>query len=308
MIRLIGAASFATVLLCALASCGGGSKSGSGGGGGSGPTTETSAHPPLRTRYLRTDLQYNPNALQFFPPHVTAYDSVHKRFFISNTTLNRIEVFDAKQESQIGTIIVPEPWGMDISPDGSKLYVATTFGDVYLIDPGAMQVLLQRFPSSTIGPQRWLGGQQDGLCLLYATFGQCSAAFHKLDTSTGSITDFSLIEDVGANGDDAFIRVLLSPDGSEVYLNEDGHAWILDTSNDSLSAALQVTVDGGSVEMAISGDGSNFGHGELLDRRESQRLYSGRLRGPGCGVPTGGVWTEAEFRWKPDVPTLYKRY
>ncbi len=158
MILRIGGANLAIMVLCLLASCGGGSKSGSGGGGGSGPTTETSPHPPIHTRYLRTDIQYNPNALQFFPPHVTAYDSVHKRFFISNTTLNRIEVFDATQEGQIGTIIVPEPWGMDISPNGSKLYVATTFGDVYLIDPGAMRVL-QRFPSSTIGPQGYIASQ-----------------------------------------------------------------------------------------------------------------------------------------------------
>jgi DNA-binding beta-propeller fold protein YncE len=149
-----------SVLICLLACCGGGG-SGSGGGGGtkgSGPTTETSPHPPIRSRYLRTDLQYNPNALQFFPPHVTAYDSVHKRFFISNTTLNRIDVFDATQETQISSIVVPEPWGMDVAPDGSKLYVATTFGDVYMIDPNAMQVL-QRFPSSGIGPQGYIASQ-----------------------------------------------------------------------------------------------------------------------------------------------------
>jgi WD40 repeat protein len=143
-------------LICLLAGCGG--RSGTGSGGGLGPIAETSPYPPIRAQYRRTDLQYNPNALQFFPPHVTAYDSVHRRFFISNTTLNRLDVFDAAQESQIGSIIVPEPWGMDVSPDGTKLYVATTFGDVYLIDPGAMQVL-QRFPSSTIGPQGYIATQ-----------------------------------------------------------------------------------------------------------------------------------------------------
>src|SRR5271157_4179980 len=90
----------AAVFLCSLASCGGGSGSGSGGGQGPSPTNETSPHPPIRAQYRRTDIQYNPNALQFFPPHVTAYDSTHRRFFISNTTLNRIEVFDPAQESQ----------------------------------------------------------------------------------------------------------------------------------------------------------------------------------------------------------------
>jgi DNA-binding beta-propeller fold protein YncE len=149
----------AAAVICLLPGCGGGSNgSGSGGGGGGGTITETSPHPPIRSQYRRTDLQYNPNALQFFPPHITAYDRTHKRFFISNTTLNRVDVFDPSDESQVGSILVPDAWGMDVSPDGSKLYVATTLGDVYLIDPGAMKVV-QRFASPNIGPQGYLATQ-----------------------------------------------------------------------------------------------------------------------------------------------------
>jgi len=152
----------AIACLCVFLSCGGNSNS-SGTGGGNPPpppppATVTVPHPSFRTRYLRTDIQYNPNALQFFPPHFTAYDSAHQRFFVSNTTLNRIDVFDASTESQIGSIFVPEPWGIDVSPDGTKMYAATEFGDVYLLDPGAMQVLL-RYASSTIGPQGYIATQ-----------------------------------------------------------------------------------------------------------------------------------------------------
>jgi len=118
----------------------------------------SSPHPPFRTLYLRTDAQYNPNALQFFPPHFTAYDSVHKRFFVSNPTLNCIDVFDATAESQIGSIIVPVPWGIDVAPDGSKMYASTAFGDVYLIDPLAMSVV-QRFPSASLGSQGYAATQ-----------------------------------------------------------------------------------------------------------------------------------------------------
>ena len=144
-------------VFCLLTGCSGGRGSGSGGGVWE-TQTESAPHPPIRVQYRRTDLQYNPNALQFFPPHVTAYDGIHKRFFIGNTTLNRIDVFDGTQETQIGSIVVPEPWGMDVVPDGSKLYVATTFGDVYLIDPGSMSVL-QLFPSSTLGSQGYIATQ-----------------------------------------------------------------------------------------------------------------------------------------------------
>jgi len=95
-------------------------------------------------------------------------------FHPSNTTLNRIDVFDATQQTQISSIIVPEPWRMDVAPDGSKLYVATTFGDVYIIDPGVMKIV-QRNPSSTIGPQGYTATQvfmlSDGQLALLGALG-----------------------------------------------------------------------------------------------------------------------------------------
>jgi WD40 repeat protein len=108
----------------------------------------TSPHPGLRTRYLRTDAEYD--GYPYFPAHLTTYDAVHKRFFMSNPTLSEVLVFDAATESQIGSFVVPTPWGLDVSPDGSQLWVASYFGDVYLADPVAMQVV-QRYPSAALG-------------------------------------------------------------------------------------------------------------------------------------------------------------
>ncbi len=109
----------------------------------------TSSHPPFRTRYLRTDAQYRP---QYFPSHFAAYDSVHTRFFLSNPTLNRIDVFDDATESQVGSVLVPMPWGIDVAPDGSVLYVTTIFGDIYVVDPLALSVI-QHYSAATIGSQ-----------------------------------------------------------------------------------------------------------------------------------------------------------
>jgi hypothetical protein len=69
---------YAAALVLLLIGCGG---NGSGSGGGSGSSTpqiETSPHPPVRARYLRTDLQYNPNALQFFPSHGSCEAVIHR--------------------------------------------------------------------------------------------------------------------------------------------------------------------------------------------------------------------------------------
>jgi len=165
------------ILALALTGCGGGNStggSGGGGGGGGGSATATGAHPPFKTRYIRTDLQYDPNILQYFPPHFTTYDSAHKRFFMSNTTQNSINVFDPSSESQIGTAVVPLPFGLDIAPDSSKLYVATTFGDVYVVDPETLAVV-QRYPSATIGPSGYTATQvlvlADGRLVLMGGFG-----------------------------------------------------------------------------------------------------------------------------------------
>ncbi len=114
-------------------------------------TSAPAAHAPTRTRYLRTNSFYDPNSLQFAPPHFSVYDQPDRRFFVSNPYLNRIDVFDAALEANIGSISVPGAWGIDISPDSKTLYAGTLIGDVFQIDPVGMQVT-KEFPASTIGP------------------------------------------------------------------------------------------------------------------------------------------------------------
>jgi hypothetical protein len=110
----------------------------------------TGVHPPFRTRYLRTNAFYDPNSLEFAPPHFTAYDAAHKQFFVSNPFLNEIDVFDATQEIQIGQISIPFAWGLDVSPYNGSLYAGTLIGDVYRIDTSKLSVIT-RYPSASIG-------------------------------------------------------------------------------------------------------------------------------------------------------------
>jgi hypothetical protein len=110
----------------------------------------TGAHPPIRTRYLRTNSFYDPNSLQFAPPHFTAYDAIHKHFFVSNPFLNEIDVFDAAQEIEIAEIPVPLAWGIDISPYNGSLYAGTLIGDIYRIDTATLSVTT-RYPAASIG-------------------------------------------------------------------------------------------------------------------------------------------------------------
>jgi IPT/TIG domain-containing protein len=116
------------------------------------PPPSSTVHASIRTRYIRTSSFYDPNSLEFAPPHFTAYDGAHRQFFTSNPFLNEIDVFDATSEAQIATIPMPLAWGLDVAPTGNLLYVATLFGDVYSVDTSKNSII-QRYPSSSIGPQ-----------------------------------------------------------------------------------------------------------------------------------------------------------
>ena len=106
---------------------------------------------PTRTKYVQTDIQWSPGFLNFFPQPMVIYDSNTKRFFLSNASLNQVDVFDAKTEAEIAEITVPGAWVGDITTDHKTIYVGTQIGDVYAIDPGAMKVTA-RYTSIQIGP------------------------------------------------------------------------------------------------------------------------------------------------------------
>ena len=111
----------------------------------------TGAHSPIRTRYLRTNSFYDPNSLQFAPPHFSVYDAAHKQFFVSNPYMNEIDVFDATQEIETAQIPVPLAWGIDVSPYSGSLYAGTLIGDIYQVDTSKL-IVTNRYPSASIGP------------------------------------------------------------------------------------------------------------------------------------------------------------
>ena len=111
----------------------------------------TEAHSPIRAHYLRTNSFYNPNSLEYSPPHFTAYDAAHQQFFVSNPYMNEIDVFSATHETQIAAIPVPMPWGIDVSPYNGSLYAGTFLGDIYQIDTLKLSIT-NRYPAAAIGP------------------------------------------------------------------------------------------------------------------------------------------------------------
>ncbi len=107
----------------------------------------TAEHAPIRTRYLRTN-GFSGGGSE---TPLAVYDPVHKRFLVSNTFMNEIDVFDAVQEVETARIPVPQPWGLDISPYNGSLYAGTLVGDIYQVDTSSLAVTT-RYPAASIGP------------------------------------------------------------------------------------------------------------------------------------------------------------
>jgi hypothetical protein len=112
---------------------------------------QKSSHPPLRTGYARTDVQWDSSFLNFAPQKWAIYHQPTRRFFVTDTFLNRVDVIDANTRSFIAQIPVPGAFVGDETPDHSAIYMGTQVGDIYKIDPVTMKVV-QRFPAVSIGP------------------------------------------------------------------------------------------------------------------------------------------------------------
>ncbi|MDE3202112.1 MAG: IPT/TIG domain-containing protein [Acidobacteriota bacterium] len=69
------------------------------------------------------------------------YDPVHKLVFAAVQQLNTVQVYSSTTAQTVATIPVPEPWQMDITPDGSRILVGTFTNYMYWIDPVSLKVV-----------------------------------------------------------------------------------------------------------------------------------------------------------------------
>lgn len=87
-----------------------------------------------------------------FPePNYLLYHAASNRFFSTDAYLNQLNVVDAATRTLKATLSIPGAFGIDQAPNGSVLYIGTTMGDIYIVDPISL-VVLKRIPSSSISP------------------------------------------------------------------------------------------------------------------------------------------------------------
>lgn len=94
------------------------------------PFTKAAALP--RSTYLRTDGD----------PTSGVYDPVRKLVFTTVQSLNQVRVYSTVDRSLKAIITAPFPQGIDLSADGSRVYVGSNFvSQITVIDPDVLQVV-----------------------------------------------------------------------------------------------------------------------------------------------------------------------
>jgi DNA-binding beta-propeller fold protein YncE len=97
---------------------------------------------PNRSQWVRTDDS----------PSDIVFDHARKLVYTANRLMNRVEVISPANATILKTIPVPKAIGLDITPDGNSLYVATEVQQLYKIDLNTQQVVDRiQFSGTTIG-------------------------------------------------------------------------------------------------------------------------------------------------------------
>jgi len=79
------------------------------------------------------------------------YDSANQRFYVANGAMNRVDVFSATNPALQSSIVAPGAASVDLSADGSTLWVGTSLEEILAIDTSALQVKA-RYPVSGVTP------------------------------------------------------------------------------------------------------------------------------------------------------------
>jgi hypothetical protein len=105
-----------------------------------------------RTSYVRTDSTIGLDNPPGEPRHRRiTYDSINKHVFVANRAMNRVEVFSNTSQSRLSSLDVPGASGVDLSADGSTIWVGTATQQVVAIDTASLQVKA-RHPIPPLSP------------------------------------------------------------------------------------------------------------------------------------------------------------
>ena len=213
------------------------------------------------------------NSAQVFPIPGTlssiSYDQQRQRLYISNTSNNRVEVFNLATQALLSPISVGNaPTNLSLTPDGTRLAVLnSTDGTISVIDPVQMKVVAT-YPGYTLQDRTTCGGATPvgssaaaiAPHLELIAFA-CPYAVHVLNLDTGAIscTGIAGCDSTGTILNAGFIGSALasSADGSKAFMTSGlSQVALLELTQNTLTASIGVQSQGANA--AIDGDGNLF--------------------------------------------------
>jgi hypothetical protein len=79
------------------------------------------------------------------------YDAAGQRFFVANRAMNRVEVVSPGSSRLVASVDAPGASSVDLSTDGSTLWVGTALEQILAVDTGALQAKA-RYPVTALTP------------------------------------------------------------------------------------------------------------------------------------------------------------
>jgi hypothetical protein len=216
----------------------------------------------------------------------------------------------------VKSIPVPGPQGLDITQDGSKVWVTTASQQVFSIDTASLAATRYMLPSyvSGFGLQiaAWKGNQifalADGTLLISTMFDYSSFMVSQLGSSSVAIWDpgTNKLTGIGSLGGVASWGYLVrSGDGKSVYsIAEDsgGESFSYNVLTKTLSPTTEL--GGGTTGAAVNFDGSRV----VVNDANGLNMYDGNLNliGPLPGGGGIGSFFKGGLLFSPDNTTLYE--
>lgn len=228
--------------------------------GTAGTAADVSVSTPVGTSILPGGLQYLPAvqqaaALSGAPALAQGiYDSIRDVYYF--TDASEIRVYSRTLDQWLSPIQVPSAptgathrlWGIALSPNGSNLAVAdASAGMIYLLNPGSPGSV-QSFPfnlpyaggspdplASVVTDPSGIAVSDSGMIYVgaFTVGGTGYDAFFKLDSSSGHVTDYQLMDCAMA----PLYKLAISSDNSHIFLNDGGMVFSVNTTTDTLTRA-----------------------------------------------------------------------
>ena len=251
--------------------------------------------PNNRTDFIRMD----------GTPVSVAYDPMHQLIYASNLEWNRVDIISPTTKQIVRSVPIPTPLGLDISPDGSRVYVSSQTQRMFAIDT-AKQQLIQSWslPQSNAVPGVVNGMEYGVLQVVALSNGDAlllanqifttAVGLIKWNPATNSVSTLSLPPTFQIGG------MSRSGDGTKVIIfggSEPGAVVLYDAPSDTFTATVNFPFFVNSVQ--ASPTGTRF---VIFDMVGGLRLYDAQLNDLGP-IPPGADDTGVVF--SPDGSLIY---